>query len=124
VIDHPSCGRFPSSLSIAAVVVDYLVGVDRCGGCWSRGGGGCPRVIAGEYETTGPHPSGRGGAQVGLGSEGAYRGRRRWWKTNPHPSIEGRGSLPARCGWFRASCGGEGGGEDGSGGGGMNQYRP
>jgi hypothetical protein len=64
-------------------------------------------------------PLGRGGAQVGLGSEAAYRGRRRWWKTNPHPSIEGRGSLPDGCGWFRASCGGEGGGEDGSGGGGM-----
>jgi hypothetical protein len=58
-------------------------------------------------------PLERGGA----GSAGSVLRILRGWWLSPHPSKEGRGSLPGCCVWLSGSGGGKGGG----GGGGMRE---
>ena len=53
VVSRRRCRLLPWSLiTWSGSIIVVVVG--------GRGGGRCPNVIAGEHETTGPHPSGEG----------------------------------------------------------------
>ena len=107
VVSCRCCRLLPSSSItwMGSVVVVVVRG---------RGGDGCPSVIAGEHETTGPHPSGEGRGTGGSWEWGGVARAQAAVKNQPTSLNRGEGLVS---GWLRANCGGEGGGEDGSGGG-------
>jgi len=70
-----------------------------------RGGGRCPNVIAGEHETTGPHPSGEGRGTGGSWEQGGVARAQAVVENQPTSLNRGEGLVAGWCQVVMGGCG-------------------